>query len=102
MRQDTITFGEVYSIKLNSGEELIAKVMSIIDNILWVEAPHSVAPGPHGMGLVPSMFTAEPGIQVQINISSISLYAPTEENIRLKYLEATTGIQIPQKKILVG
>ena len=92
----------VYSIKLNSGEELIGKVVDVTDHTISIESPHSVAPGPQGLGLVPSMFTADPRIQVQINTSSVSLYAPTEENVRLKYLEATTGIQVPQKKILVG
>lgn len=94
--------GSVYSIKLNSGEELIGKVVAATDETISVEAPHSVVPGPQGMGLVPSMFTADLRVEVQINTSSVSLYAPTEENVRLKYLEATTGIQVPQKKILVG
>jgi hypothetical protein len=26
----------------------------------------------------------------------------TDENVRMKYIEATTGIKVPEKRILVG
>ena len=45
--------GNVYTFKLNSGEELIAKVTVNEGDWLVVENPVSVAPGPQGMGLVP-------------------------------------------------
>lgn len=97
-----IDTGSVWTFKLNSGEEMIAKVVKIEDNYLTVEEPVSVAPGPQGMGLVPSLFTAEPSSLIKLNISSIAVYAPTEENVRMKYIEATTGIKIPEKKIILG
>jgi len=37
-----------------------------------------------------------------ININSVSLYALTEESVKFKYIEATTGIKIPEKKIILG
>lgn len=97
-----ITVDEVFSFKLNSGEELIAKVKIIDNNAIIVEEPVSVAPGPQGMGLVPSLFTAEPHGLVRLNTNSISLIAPTEDNVKMKYLEATTGIKVPSKKIVLG
>jgi hypothetical protein len=30
------------------------------------------------------------------------VYSETDEDIKMKYIEATTGIQLPEKKILVG
>ena len=50
---------KVYSIKLNSGEELIAKVVSVTDTWVEINDPVSVAPSAQGMGLVPSIFTAD-------------------------------------------
>ena len=38
--------GQVYTFKLNSGEEVIAKVVGVEDNYVSVETPVSVAPGP--------------------------------------------------------
>jgi len=97
-----IDVGTVMTFKLNSGEELIAKVVGIEGQFVKVTEPVSIAPSPQGMGLVPSMFTAEPKDDAVININSVSLYALTEESVKFKYIEATTGIKIPEKKIILG
>jgi hypothetical protein len=54
------------------------------------------------MGLVPSMFTADIKREIQLNINSISLYAYAEDAVKMKYIEATTGIQVPDKKLILG
>ena len=98
-----IETGKIYTLKLNSGEELIAKVISIEkDGWILVQEPVSVAPGPKGMGLVPSIFTADPKGEYRINTSSIAIFALTDDNVADKYTEATTGIQVPSKKLVLG
>ena len=97
----TLEIGKVYTFKLNSGEEVIAKTQAIGDYVVVTE-PVSVAPGPQGMGLVPSMFTADPKKSVTINTNSIAMYSETEDNVKMKYLEATTGISVPSKKLILG
>lgn len=92
----------VYTFKLSSGEELITKVVANHGDHLEVAAPVSVAPGPQGMGLVPSMFTADPNETVRINTNSITVWGKTEEAVENKYIEATTGIKLPSKKIVLG
>lgn len=94
--------GKVYTFKLNSGEEIIAKVTT--DAMPWIEIeyPVSVAPGPQGMGLVPSSFTADPRQKIQLNINNVVLWALTDDGVRAKYIEATTGIKVPEKKIIMG
>jgi hypothetical protein len=94
--------GKVYTFKLNSGEEMIAKVMDAGDGYAMLQDPVSVAPGPQGMGLVPSMFTADPDKNPRLNMSCVAIHSLTDENVRMKYIEATTGIKVPEKKILVG
>jgi hypothetical protein len=95
--------GKVYTFKLNSGEELIAKVNSVpLYGMIEIETPVSVAPGPQGLGLVPSMFTADADEKVRLNINSISIYALTDDSVKMKYIEATTGIQVPDKKLILG
>ena len=94
--------GKVYTFKLNSGEELIAKVQSQEGNTVFVETPVSVAPGPQGMGLVPSLFTADPDQNAAINTNCVAICALTDDGVRMKYIEATTGIKVPDKKILMG
>jgi len=94
--------GSVYTCKLNSGEELIAKVAIAGGDWIEIENPVSVAPGPQGMGLVPSMFTADPALNVRINTNSVAMYVETDDNVRMKYIEATTGIKVPEKKLILG
>jgi len=100
----TFEQNQVYTFKLNSGEELIARVEKQEFNAEWITIsdPVSVAPGPQGMGLVPSLFTADIKREIQLNINSISLYAYAEDAVKMKYIEATTGIKVPDKKLILG
>lgn len=97
-----LELNKVYTIKLVSGEEVIAKVIKQSEDSIELSDPLSVAPGPQGMGLIPSLFTVKPGESVVLNTKAITMYAATEENIEAKYTETTTGISVPSKKILVG
>ena len=99
----TLEVGKVYTFKMNSGEEMIAKYHSeVTGHYINITDPVSVAPGPKGMGLVPSLFTADPDQSVTINTNSIAMYVETEDSVKMKYIEATTGIQVPEKKIIMG
>ena len=99
----TLEVGKIYTFKFNSGEEMIAKVQSeMTGNAIRVMDPLSVAPNDKGMGLIPSLFTSDPDQSVTINTNSIAMYAEAEESIKNKYIEATTGIQVPDKKIILG
>ena len=98
-----LEIGKVYTFKLNSGEEVIAKYSSeVVGDYIGVSDPVSVAPGPQGMGLVPSMFTADPDQSVTINTNSVAMYSETEQAVQSKYIQATTGITVPDKKIIMG
>lgn len=95
---------KVYTFKLNSGEEMIAKVVGapIGAGYVVLEEPVSVAPGPKGLGLVPSLFTADVKQEIQLNINSIAISAVTDDSVCMKYIEATTGITVPDKKLILG
>ena len=95
--------GKVYTFKFNSGEEMIGKVSGLLQgNWFEVEEPLSVAPNAKGMGLIPSLFTSDPSSPVKINMNSLAMYCAAEDSIKMKYLEATTGIKVPDKKIILG
>jgi len=99
----TLEVGKVYTFKMNSGEEMIAKFVSELQaQHISVSDPVSIAPGPQGMGLVPSMFTGDTSQNVSINSNSIAMYVETDDSVRMKYIEATTGIKVPDKKIVMG
>ena len=100
--QISITPNTVYTLKLNSGEELIAKVIQTGSEFITIEEPVSIAPTQQGMQMIPSVFTANPKGEFKLNTNSIALYAETDDSIKMKYIEATTGIKIPDKKIVLG
>jgi len=94
---------QIYTFKLNSGEELVAKVVAISDSYYTITEPVSIGPSPQGgLGLVPSMFTYNNRENVRLNTSSLALVAETDDNVKTKYIEATTGLQVPGKKVLIG
>lgn len=93
---------EVYTFKLTSGEELIAKVTGSDGNFVYLSEPLSVAPGPQGMGLIQSVFTSEEGSKITLNINNVTMFTDTADAIKQKYIETTTGISVPSKKIIMG
>ena len=100
--QIAIEPNKVYTFKLNSGEELIAKVIQAGGDFIIIEEPVSIAPTQQGMQMIPSIFTANPKGEFKLNTSSVAIYAETDDSVRMKYLEATTGIKVPDKKIVLG
>jgi hypothetical protein len=100
--QIAIEPNKVYTFKLNSGEELIAKVIQAGGEFIQIEEPVSIAPTQQGMQMIPSVFTANPKGEFKLNTTSIALYAETDDSVKDKYLEATTGIKVPSKKIVLG
>lgn len=97
-----IEINEVYTFKLTSGEEVISKVVGFDGDYVLLDEPLSVAPNPQGMGLMPSMFTAERDKVVPLNTNTVTMYCVTADQIRIKYIEATTGITTASKKIVMG
>lgn len=98
----TITVGETYTFKLTSGEEVVGTVTEIQNNIVSLKDPVSVAPGPQGLGLMQSMFTADPKDPARLNINNVTIFALTDESVKAKYVEATTGLVVPDKKLILG
>jgi hypothetical protein len=98
----TIKIGETYTFKLTSGEEVVGKVTEIQDHMVSLKDPVSVAPGPQGLGLMQSMFTADPKAPARLNINNVTIFALTDESVKAKYIEATSGIVVPEKKLILG
>lgn len=97
-----IEINAVHTFKFNSGEEVIAKVTAFEDPWITVNEPVAVAPGPQGMGLIPALFTADHSKFIEININNCVFVARTDDSVTTKYIQATTGISVPDKKIVMG
>ena len=94
---------KVYSIKLNSGEELVAKVTNSEFGRITVSHPVSMAPGQQGLQMIPSMFSADLEKPVDINIASVAMSATVREDVAKAYTESTTGLDLSaSKQMLAG
>jgi hypothetical protein len=88
---------------IHSNLEVVDKVLKSDEKTITITDPVSIAPGPQGgLGLVPSLFTAKLHSPVTINTNSVALIAEVDENVQSKYIQATTGLTIPDKKVLIG
>ena len=100
--QIALKIDEVYTFKLNSGEEMVAKVKQAGGDFIIIHDPVSVAPGPQGVGLMPTLFTANPQSETKLNTSSVAIIAETDDGVKTKYIQATTGLAVPDKKLILG
>jgi hypothetical protein len=98
-----VELDQVYTIKIANGDEIVARITTETDATYTVTRPLTVVPGPQGINMMNSLFTADPDKTVTINKQQISLIAPSREEVCDSYLEATTGIKpVRNSKILMG
>lgn len=87
---------DIVTIKLTTGEELIACYFSDSDKDLVVEKPGSLARTPQGeMGIVPWMMSANTA-KVSLNRNTVIAMARTDDDLSRAYTEATSSIQLAQ------
>mgnify|MGYP000105761075 CR=1 FL=1 len=67
------TNGDVVSIKLSSGEEMIARLDSENDTNVIVSKPYILIAAQNGMALAPYMFTVTPDTKIKLKINNILL-----------------------------
>ena len=93
----------VYTIKIANGDEVVTKVVDIDeDGNYIISRPLTVVPGPQGIQMIMSLFTANPDKNYSLNKSQCSMIALARDEVRDSYIEATTGIKPVSSKILMG
>ena len=95
--------GEIYTLKLVSGEEITCKIFNRFADSIEVTQPISMVLGPQGLQMMPSLFSSVADKTLHINTAAIMMQAETREDVRAKYIEATTGIATPPaRQIITG
>lgn len=93
----------IYTIKIANGDEVVTKVVDIDQEGNYIiSKPLTVVPGPQGIQMIMSLFTANPDKNYQLNKSQCSMIALARDEVRDSYIEATTGIKPVSNKILMG
>lgn len=88
-----ITAGSTITIKLISGEELLARYESQNAEELIVSKPAVLAANNNGMGMVPWVISAQ-SRQVKLLKSTVVAWMATDDEIARSFVEATSGIKL--------
>ena len=89
-----VNANDTVSIKLMSGEELVARFIEHDSDYITVQRPMAIVNLPSGVGLGPFMFTLPKHSELPINKSLIVTMAKTEVEFAKKYAEGTTGLKL--------
>jgi len=86
--------GDVVSLKLNSGEEIVGRLDDETGTGFKLEKPLMVAATQQGLGLAPFMFTVDQDTTFLIHLNSVSCIAKTEQDMATQYMQNTTGLAV--------
>lgn len=86
--------GDVVTIKLTSGEEVIARFEEENSTGVKVSKPMMLSMSQQGVGMMPYMFTVNPITPITFNHSAIAVLSTTDEDFAKQYTTNTTGIQM--------
>ena len=92
----------IYTFKLNTGEELIARVTEIAADHMIIEHPILTVISQQGLQMMPGLFSADLGQNVRLNNASWAMIAETRQDVRDSWIQATTGIAPIRKQIITG
>lgn len=86
--------GDVVTIKLTSGEEIIARFEEETSAGVKVSKPMMLSISQQGVGMMPYMFTVNPDTPIMFNHSAVAVLSPTDPDFAKQYTTSTTGIQM--------
>ena len=86
--------GDTVSLKLTSGEEVVARLHEENTDSVTLHKPLMLAAMQQGMGLAPFMFTINPDSKVVIDKNKIVCMVKTVEEMSKQYIKSTTGIEL--------
>jgi hypothetical protein len=86
--------GEVITLKLTSGEELVAKLSEETATYYKLSKPMVIGMGERGPGLMPYLFTVNPEKEIKLLKTTVTVAEPTDEVFAKQFVQSTTGIAL--------
>jgi hypothetical protein len=84
--------GDTVSLKLSSGEEIVARLDKEDDTYYTLKKPMVLIAQAEGLGLAPYMFSVNPDNKFMLRVTSVSCVSKTQEEISKQYTATTSGI----------
>lgn len=93
--------GDIVSLKLVSGDEVVGKLESSDDAGYTLDKPVVLAMGQQGATMVPYMLTADPAVhKFQFSKQHVLNCVNTAKSLANQYIQGTTGIMPADAGIL--
>lgn len=89
-----VVSGEVITLKLTSGEEIVAKLVEETTTHYKLSRPMVIGMGQQGPGLMPYLFTVNPEKEVKLLKTTVTVAESTDETFAKQFLQSTTGIAL--------
>lgn len=89
-----VSVGEVITLKLTSGEEIVAKLTDETANYYKLTKPMVIGMGPKGPGLMPYLFTVNPEKEIKLLKTTVTVCEATDKGFADQFVEQTTGIKL--------
>lgn len=89
-----VSVGEVITLKLTSGEEIVAKLAEETPTYYKLTRPQVIGMGPQGPGLMPYLFTVHPDKEVKLLKTTVTVAEATDETFAKQFIQSTTGIAL--------
>lgn len=89
-----VAVGEVITLKLTSGEEIVAKLAAETDSHYKLSRPMVIGMGERGPGLMPYLFTVNPDKEVKLSKVTVTVAEATDKAFADQFIQSTTGIKL--------
>lgn len=89
-----VSAGEVITVKLTSGEEIVSKLVEETATYYKLSRPMVIGMGPNGPGLMPYLFTVHPDKEIKLLKTTVVMAEATDENFAKQFIQSTTGIAL--------
>jgi hypothetical protein len=89
-----VSAGEVITLKLTSGEEIVARLSEETPTYYKLSHPQVIGMGPKGPGLMPYLFTVSPDKDVKLLKTTVTVAEATDAEFAKQFLETTSGIKL--------
>jgi hypothetical protein len=88
-----IANGDVVSLKLINGDEIIARFEDDNESTIKITKPLAITVGPQGLGMMPWIFLGEKET-VTIKKEHVFVMIPSKKDAANQYMQGTTGIAL--------
>jgi hypothetical protein len=89
-----VSAGEVVTLKLTSGEEIVAKLEEETATYYKLSRPMVIGMGQKGPGLMPYLFTVDPKKDIKLLKTTVTVCEATDKQFADQFIESTTGIAL--------